>query len=208
MGRMKELEIKSNPGPQLETRAVTGLALETRADGAEKIVGYPIVFNSRSVLLWDFYEIVKPEAVTDTLVGSDVRALFSHDPANVLGREKSGTLKIKADDHGVHMELTPPDNTLGRDVTESVRRGDIDGMSFGFFTTNDRWYEDGDDTIRELLEIDLQEVSIVTWPAYPATDVAVRSRDAWRDSVRSAKATGRHPHVLRLQLELDTAATP
>lgn len=184
---------------ELETRACTGLALETREDGSAVIVGYPIVFDKRSVELWGFFEIVKPEAVTDTLKESDVRALYAHDAANVLGREKAGTLKLSVDDRGVKMELTPPDTSLGRDVTESIRRGDLDGMSFGFCVTDERWYQDGDDEIRELLGIDLHEVSVVTWPAYTDTTVAVRSRNAWREE---HKPKGKHPHVLRLELEL------
>lgn len=195
------METRKAPN-KAETRAVQGLKLETRADGVEQLVGYPIVFNFRSVLIWDFYEIVNPDAVTETLKDSDIRALYAHDAAHVLGREQSGTLKLTADDHGVRMELTPPDTTVGQDVIKSVRRGDIDGMSFGFdvMPGGELWHTEGEDLIRELTNIDVLEVSVVTWPAYPDTDVAVRSRDQWRQSQTPG---GRHPDVLRLRLELD-----
>jgi len=73
-------------------------------------------------------------------------------------------------------------------------------MSFGFQVNAEKWHEDGDDLVRELTEIDLMEVSIVTWPAYPDTTVAVRSRDQWREMQRK----GKHPHVLRLALDLQS----
>lgn len=185
---------------KLEKRnIVTQVGLEKREDGTEVIVGYPIVFNKRSVKLWDFYEVVNPRALDDTLKDSDVRAFYSHDSAQVLGREKNDSLTLKTDKKGLKMELVPPDTTLGRDVTELIRRGDVDGMSFGFIATDERWYKDGDDEVRELLGIDLHEVSPVSFPAYPDTTIALRGRDKFRDETR---AKGRHPEVLKREMAL------
>ena len=201
----RTIELRISPNGAAETRSEPGLTLETRDDGTSALVGYPIVFDRRSVKLWDFYEVIKPESVTETLVDSDIRALFDHDSAKVLGREKPGTMTLKPDTHGVRMELDLPDTTLGHDVAASVKRGDIDGMSFGFSVLPDgeHWHQEGDDLIRDITNMDLHHVAVVAWPAYPDTEVAVRSRDQWRHDEAAAAPRGRHPNVLRLKLDLD-----
>jgi len=107
-----------------------------------------------------------------------VRALVDHDPSKVLGRwPKPGTLKLAEDDKGLRMEITPPDTTYGRDIVESVRRGDITGASFGFQIREkgEKWTEDGKVQVRELIDVDLFDVSVVTYPAYDSATVGVRA---------------------------------
>ena len=169
-----------------EIRNIEGLTLETREGKTMPVItGVPICFDKRSDDLGGFVEIVKPEAVT--LGQRDVLALAHHDTAQVLGRQSSGTLTLTKDDTGIRMELAPPDTTVGRDIIESVRRGDIKGMSFGFRTRKDRWTFSAQDSkepdLRELLDIDLREVSIVAFPAYPDTSVAVRSLEQARAQI-------------------------
>ena len=91
----------------------------------------------------------------------DVRALWNHDPNFVLGRTKSGTLKLSSDSHGLKVDINPPDTQWAKDLVESVRRGDVDQMSFGFIVRKDKWYEDRDTGIakRELIDVDLFDVS-------------------------------------------------
>ena len=140
-----------------------------------KITGYAAVFNSRSEDLGGFVEIIEPGAFSGSLESADVRALVGHDATQVIGRNKSGTLNVFEDDHGLRVEIDPPNTSAGRDIVESVRRGDIDSMSFGFIATNDRWeYDDGQE-VRYLEQVELLEVSVVAWPAYQSTEVAVRS---------------------------------
>lgn len=162
---------------ELERRTFTMTGLEVRATdtGAPQIVGYAAVFDSPSQDLGGFTEIVKPGAFTRTLKKADVRALFNHNPDYVLGRTKSKTLKLMEDAHGLMMEVMPPDQQWSRDLMDSIKRGDIDGMSFAFYTRKDNWYMDGQTQYRELLDVELDDVSVVTYPAYPATQVGVRS---------------------------------
>lgn len=172
-----------------EIRNIEGLALETREGKALPVItGVPICFDKRSDDLGGFVEIVKPEAVT--LGQRDVLALAHHDTAQVLGRQSAGTLTLTKDAAGIRMELEPPDTTAGRDIVESVKRGDIRGMSFGFRTRKDRWTLASDGStepdLRELLDIDLREVSIVAFPAYPDTSVAVRSLEQAKAENRPA----------------------
>lgn len=152
--------------------------IELRADSEEpKITGHAAVFNQWSEDLGGFREIIRPGAFAKTIKEADVRALFNHDPNYVLGRNKAGTLRLEEDKKGLAIEIDPPDTQWARDLTTSIQRGDIDQMSFGFRTVKDKWGDDGETNQRELLEVELFDVSPVTYPAYPQTSVGVRSID-------------------------------
>lgn len=153
-------------------------AAEIRVEGDEKpnIHGYPAVFNAVSENLCWFREIIRPGTFSKTLKeGADVRTLFNHDPNFVVGRTKSGTLKLKEDERGLFAETVPPDTIWARDLVTSIRRGDVNQMSFGFEVVKDRWGTEDGLPLRELLEVKLFDVSIVTYPAYPQTSVSARS---------------------------------
>ncbi|MXS81567.1 HK97 family phage prohead protease [Nitrosomonas oligotropha] len=152
---------------------------ELRLDGQEgaqpKIIGHAAVFDQLSENLGGFRERIARGAFAKTLLTADVRALFNHNINFVLGRSKSGTLRMTEDSTGLAIEIDPPDTTFSRDLQISMKRADIDQMSFGFRTIKDSWDEVGGEWIRTLLEVELLDVSPVTFPAYPQTDVAVRS---------------------------------
>ncbi|WP_443701100.1 HK97 family phage prohead protease, partial [Pseudomonas sp.] len=93
------------------------------------------------------------------------------DDAALLGRVGAGTLRLKEDDVGLAFELDLPDTSLGRDVAELVKRGDVDGCSFGFVSVTDKW--EGEQ--RSLHAVDLHEITITSNPAYLTTSVSVRS---------------------------------
>jgi len=140
-----------------------------------KLVGYAAVFNSPSADLGGFVEVVTPQAFNRTLrENPDIFALVDHDDAKVLGRTTAGTLNLSIDEVGLRVEISPPDTTYARDIMESVRRGDIDGMSFAFRARKQRFDRTGTTPVRHLLDVDMKEVSIVTFPAYPDTSVALR----------------------------------
>ena len=167
----------------IEKRIVFSDAVELRAEGngPPSIVGYAAVFGRMSENLGGFREVIKKGAFKRSIrEGADVRALVDHDPSKILGRTTSGTLKLKEDEAGLLATITPPDTSVGRDIVESIRRGDVSQMSFAFATVKDQWEfdQDGPDT-RTLIDVDLFDVSAVTYPAYPDTSIAVRSRDVW-----------------------------
>ena len=177
---------------QKEIRLGTKVDLELRDEGTEgsspKIVGYPVVFDSLSNDLGGFVEKVQRGAFAESLANNDeVHALFNHDDDKVLGRLGSGTLRLWEDDHGLRMELDPPNTTLGNDVVELLRRGDLVSMSFGFFDTTDSWsMVDGKD-VRTINTARLFDVSIVCNPAYSAASCSVRAEPALR-SLEAHKA--------------------
>jgi len=162
-------------------KEIRTVPIELRVEGGDspKIVGHAAVFNKWSEDLGGFREKIAPGAFTKTISEGDVRALFNHDPNFVLGRNKAGTLSLEEDKKGLKVSIDPPDTQWARDLTTSIERGDINQMSFGFRTVKDQWTtpKTGNENKRELLEVELFDVSPVTFPAYPQTDVGVRSID-------------------------------
>ncbi len=187
---------------ETERRVFTPDQLEIRAaeseDGRSKIVGYAAVFNQLSEpLAGRFREQIRPGAFKRSIKNGDVRALWNHDPNYVLGRTKSGTLRLEEDDRGLKIEIDPPDTQWARDLMVSIQRGDVDQMSFGFRVLKDEWDRREDGTIiRTLIDVELFDVSPVTFPAYPQTSVAVR------DMLRSLSEefAGREDHHVRMAL--------
>lgn len=148
------------------------------ADNGQSIVasGYAAVFGMRSENLGGFIEVIDSKAFNKTVKEADVRALFNHDPAALLGRTSSGTLTLGVDERGLPFSVRLPDTSVGRDAAKLLERGDITGTSFGFSTVRDSWGQTEDGfPLRSLQEVRLHEVSLVTFPAYPDTEVALRS---------------------------------
>lgn len=153
--------------------------VEKRDSKPTAIIGYPAKFNTLSQRMWGMRETIKPGAFKRTLAeGADVRGLLNHDPNYVLGRNKAGTMRLLEDKVGLRMEIDAPDTQWARDLMTSIDRGDITQGSFRFRTITDNWRMQDGETIRELLDVDLMDASVVTFPAYEDTDVGVRSLSA------------------------------
>lgn len=151
-------------------------ALEFRAAAGNRLDGYAALYNTPSADLGGFTEIVRPGAFTASLASSpDVLALFDHDMRLVLGRSSAGTLRLMEDAKGLHFEIDVPPTQTGRDLLVSVERGDIRGASFAFIAKEDRWTEGQGGMMRELLAVDLLDVTVTANPAYPDTTVARRA---------------------------------
>jgi HK97 family phage prohead protease len=185
---------------ELERRACG----ECRVDLAEdrKIRGIAVVFNKLSDNLGGFRERIKPEAVDRTFrEGIDVRALVDHETSKVLGRKTAGTLMLRKTPKGLQVEIDPPDTSYARDILQSVDRGDISGMSFEFQVMPEgvEWTEENETPIRDVYDMRIREVSIVTFPAYPQTDVQVakRSLDAYLRTRRHATKWREQMHEIR-----------
>ncbi len=163
------------------------LTLETREGKPPMLRGHAAVFNQLSEDLGGFREQIAPGAFLEAIEKDDVRALFNHDPNFVLGRKASGTLRLAEDARGLAIECDPPDTQMVRDlVIEPMRRGDINQMSFGFsMRPNGQDWAKNDDgqIVRTLKRVRLMDVSPVTFPAYPETDVGVRELRAWQASI-------------------------
>jgi len=154
--------------------------LTTRADDSNEmyIEGYFAVFNRQTELWPGAFEEIAPGAFDETL-GNDIRALINHDTTLVLGRNKAGTLELKADSYGLwgRIKINPNDSDAVN-LYERVKRGDVDQCSFGFNIIEEEaeWRDDG--TVKwRLKKVDLHEVSICTFPAYEDTGVQARKAE-------------------------------
>jgi HK97 family phage prohead protease len=163
-----------------ELRFTTNKELRVAVDsltGKRTLAGYAAVFNSPSQDLGGWTETIKPGAFTRSLASNpDVMCLSEHDPKKgLLGRTKSGTLKLAQDEIGLRFECELPDTTLANDTATSIGRGDIDGCSFGFVVVSQTWADSKDGVVRTLNDVDLFDVTVTSMPAYPATSVGLRS---------------------------------
>lgn len=159
-----------------EKRSLAFTNLEIRADGDQNmLVGYAAVFDSPSEPL-PWIEYVRRGAFAKTLNdGADVRLLIDHEGVP-LARTKSGTLALEEDERGLKVEAElDPANPDAMRVLSAMRRGDMSQMSFAFRTIKDAW--SGDRQVRELKEVQLYDVSIVTFPAYEETVAELRNRN-------------------------------
>lgn len=191
-------------------RRILASHLEVRADGAaQTLVGHAAVFNRDSELIFgSFIERIAPGAFAESIAKpDDVRALINHDPNLILARNLSGTLQLKEDEQGLHVTIDPPKTSYAQDLLESTRRGDISQMSFGFETIDDQWErgQNGQPDIRTLLKVRLLDVSPVTFPAYPDTDVAVRSHELFLKT-RADDSTVAAVEIRRRRNELEAVA--
>jgi len=139
------------------------------------ISGMALPFNRDSQDLGGFVERIDSRAVRRTLENSDVVMLWQHDSTDPITRESTG-LKLEARDTGVFFEANSSDFTDRQ--LDLLRRGVVKQMSFGFITISDDWQKNSEPVVRTLLDIDLREISPVTWPAYNQTSVAVRSAES------------------------------
>lgn len=164
----------------LERRAFS----EVRNAG-RRIEGYAATFSAEADL-GAFRERISPGAFRNALSG-DILAMLDHDPGKVLGRTRSGTLRLSEDSRGLAFSLDLPDTQAGRDVLALAERNDLGGMSFGF--TIPKGGESWSGETRTLRAIDLKEISIVqAWPAYPDTEIALRSRCHDGNTLRRRRA--------------------
>lgn len=162
----------------VERRAWT---VELRADGpdeADLIRGYAAVFDQLSEDLGGFRERIAPGAFRRSVESGDVRALWEHNPQYVLGRTRAGTLALAEDARGLRVEIRPPDTVWAGDLRRSLERGDVNQMSFGFTVRDETWDQEDGATVRTLKDVDLFDVSIVTFPAYPQTSAEARDKAA------------------------------
>lgn len=141
--------------------------------------GHAAVFNQKSEEIFGFRELIRIGAFANTIKKDDIRALWNHDPNFVLGRRKNGTLELEEDDQGLQVRIHPPATSFASDLLETIKRGDVDQMSFGFRTITDDWRHEDGEVLRELVEVQLFDVSPVTFPAYPQTDISAREARAF-----------------------------
>lgn len=196
---------RQNNGP--ERRFLPSAEVRIQAKDGEKrtIFGYGAVFYDGTpeteYVLWDdqygrAVERIMPGAFDGVLSrGDDVRGLFNHDSNQILGRTKSGTMRLSVDARGLAYEIDQADTTPGRDVAAYLERGDVSGSSFSFRVDMDgvKWTMTGDgdkvNEVREILSVSqLYDVGPVAFPAYETTDAGVRAAESVAEARKAREA--------------------
>lgn len=163
-----------------ERRAYTAGKLQTREENEDRYIeGYFAVFCQETEIWNGWYEQIAIGAFANSLKNNDIRCLFNHDSGFVLGRKSAGTLELREDSYGLFgkVKINASDRQA-MDVYARVERGDISGCSFGFMPAAEEYEEKEDGTHWIVKEADTSEVSIVTFPAYPQTEIQARKKDA------------------------------
>jgi HK97 family phage prohead protease len=132
-----------------------------------------------------FREIIRPGAFAESLRSrADVIARYQHENEVVLGRTGNGTLRLSEDARGLRYEIDPPDTSAARDLMVQIERRDIAQSSFAFRVRpgGDSWRNDGKAMVREIRSVVLIDIGPTVAGAYPQTEVALRSFNAWQRS--------------------------
>lgn len=163
------------------------LEIRSEQDAVPQITGYGIVYGQETRIWDDLHEIIHPGAASQVLAANpDIRSAFNHSCDKILGRTKSGTLKLEEDNHGVRYVVVPPDAQWARDLMVSIERGDIDGSSFTFGVDpqDEKITKRKDGTyLREIFAFSIiGEMGPVSYPAYEGTSTNVRSLQEEYDS--------------------------
>lgn len=186
----------------IERRFVKGASIRATKGDKPGIAGVAAVYDQAYDTGW-FSETIAKGAFSRALKEKqDVRCLFNHDVNQLLGRTKSGTLRMEDSANGLQYDCdTDPETTVGRDVLRMIDRGDIDGCSFSFNVRKDTWSDEFDEngryvkSHRVIDDLDLFDVGPVTFPAYTETNVGARSQ--WPDGVPAERRS--HIEELRKQ---------
>jgi HK97 family phage prohead protease len=180
----------------------SNIEIRTNQDGTASLYGHAAVFydqNRADETTYDMggvEERIMPGAFDKSLAsGEDIVALVNHDSKEVVGRRSAGTLHLNSDPKGLAFDLSLNESPRSAQLIADVRSGNMGGCSFGFRVREDgaEWEKD----VRNLTDVELKEVSVVTFPAYTGTSVGLRALgddsigfdlDLWKARQRRAVA--------------------
>jgi HK97 family phage prohead protease len=193
--------------PERESRAFIGTGLELRFDEGKPptLSGYALVYENRYDIgggpeRGGFTETIARGAAAKSAKEADVRLLINH-TGLPLARTKSGTLTLESDDIGLRIDAElDPANPSVIELRSAMARRDADEMSFAFRSINDQW--DSSYEVRTIKELALYDVSVVTYPANPATVAQMRNAEPVEDPATEAPVPGRSLALARRQLEV------
>jgi HK97 family phage prohead protease len=181
MGAMSVVEIEQpeRADERAELTCQVRFDAETRAGSGRRVSGHAAVFDSPSdPAALPFVETIAPGAFRSALAqpGADILLLWQHDSARPLARRRAGSLTVREDERGLAFDAELADTQPARDALELIRSGIVTQMSFSFIVGRDMWTQRDGVPHRRVLEVkELDEISLVTWPAYTATEAQARA---------------------------------
>jgi HK97 family phage prohead protease len=179
-------------GKTLEHRATPRVELRAAADGTPIIAGYATVYEHAYDVAggppYGWTEMIARGAADKSVKEQDDVYLFFDHEGLPLSSTKAATLTLESDKVGLYNESRiDPRSAWSMEIVHRLERRELDAMSFAFRATRQEWNEDY--TERRILEVRLFDVSVVSFPANPATVVQLRARsDDAPPSTRLAEA--------------------
>ena len=137
------------------------------------VVPYGVLSDEDSLY---FRERFLNGAFAKSILNDDIKAYWMHEKTYIFGSTKANTLRLEEKTAGLYFEIDMPETTMGKDAVISIKRGDIDGMSFSFQAIIQEWDEtDPENVLRTISEAKLYEISPEPFPAYSTTSLSARS---------------------------------
>ena len=176
-------------------------------DGKVQFSGLAVPWNTETNIGGMFREMFRKGAFTRVIQEKhNVRALINHKDDKVLGSTQSGTLTIREGIDGLIFENDPPNTQPARDLQVLVDRGDVGGVSIRFRSVKEVWHDSDDDNkleLREVIDADLLELSILTFPQYTETSVELRSanEECYKNHKREQELAAKKEVDHKLELE-------
>ena len=167
---------------ELEYREWEMEKLEIRGEGDGQMVrGQGVPYNRMSEDMGGWNEIIRSGAATESLKANDIAMLWAHDQAQPVSREGATRSPLEIEERSSGVWFTQAADAFTEFQLQKISDGVVQKMSFGFFIEDfekdQKWHEDkrGHLVLREILKMNLREISPVVFPAYPSTKVALRS---------------------------------
>lgn len=195
----------------LSARSLENFNVRSNDDGKKYIEGYAIVFNQKSKLIreWGevFYEVIEPTAADNVLNDPGLNVIAAVEHKGMLGRTKSGTLKLIKDEIGVKYVIDVPDTQLGRDTVEHIKRGDYFESSFifGIADKGVRYDTSEEIPVRYISNFSLlRDISIVIDGAYAKTIVKLRNLEQEEEEILSTQYSvlSTSPDILQKEIDI------
>ena len=186
-----------------ETRCFPSELRLREETGSRTIEGYALVFGEKSVPLWDegfAREVIAPNALSeDQLHKEDIKMTLFHNRERLIARSNKGkgTLTLVLDSRGLKFSFEAPDTADGNMALELVRRGDLSGCSFTYWSDPKHvtYTREQDEVIRLVNQIDrIFECTIGSDPAYQQTSVSAREVEEYLEQAeREAESQAEEP---------------
>lgn len=186
---------------EIRVQASGVVGLREDGDGEPRVEGYVNEFGKLSGDLGGFREMTERGAFKSSVEARQVVALWQHKSDDPIGRQDNGLVELREDDTGLWFAIDRA--ALTERQFELIANGTVRNMSFGFYTRSDRWEKRDGEDVRILEDVDLLEISPVTFPAYPDSSAAVRAANESHDAWVAEQRTGRDATAELRKLELD-----
>lgn len=152
------------------------------------VFGYPVLYNV-PYDMGNHWEQIAPGCF-DKSDMSEIRLLRDHNPSLLLARIGTATMTVKTDSKGLFFRSTMPNTELGQETAKLLQSGVLTQLSWGWSGTVDRWSTYQGRQLRIITAVrTVWDISLVTYPANPATLVQLEAPIFTTTTTTTSRAT-------------------